>query len=95
VEPVDGKEDRGPGTLLSFERSGNPTGSGLNLRAHEYAPLGGCRERDSAGMHIDSFIVDASIFAASVTIGCRVFGRSQSTSSPDSLSGMRESDRSL
>jgi hypothetical protein len=22
VEPVDGNEDRGPGTLLSFERSG-------------------------------------------------------------------------
>jgi hypothetical protein len=37
VEPAAGSEARGPGTLLSFERSGIPTTSGLNLRAHEYA----------------------------------------------------------
>ena len=81
VEPAAGPEARGPGTLLSFERSDNPSTSGLVLSAHEYTRL---REREcgSAGRHIDSFIVDASIFAASVTIGCRVFGRSDSTCTP-------------
>jgi hypothetical protein len=64
------------------------------LGAHGYALS---RERDGgpAGMHIESFIVDASIFAASVTIGCRVFGRSQSTSRLTTLVSGRESDRSL
>ena len=37
VEPAAGSEARGPGTLLSFERSGPRPWSGLNLRAHEYA----------------------------------------------------------
>jgi hypothetical protein len=37
VEPAAGSEARGPGTLLSFERSGSPITSGLVLSAHEDA----------------------------------------------------------
>ena len=42
VEPAAGPEARGPGTLLSFERSGSPDTWALNLSSHEYGPA---RER--------------------------------------------------
>ena len=48
---------------MSFERSGNPYG-GPFLRSHEHGRRESAQD-GSAGMHIDSFIVDASIFAAS------------------------------